>query len=95
MVETSLEYGINTFHSSIGGIGGCPYSSKVVGNLGFGRKGGIQGAQFGFNKYIEIMTPIRFKAFRSYTCMINMDEFNSTWYPSPAIFDFSIKFMFI
>jgi hypothetical protein len=63
--------------------------SKVFGNVGFNKKGGIQGAKFGFNQYIQIMTPLRFKAFRSYTCMINMDEFNSTWYPSPAIFDFS------
>lgn len=33
LVETSLEYGMTTFHSSLGGIGGCPYSSKIVGNL--------------------------------------------------------------
>ncbi len=33
LVDKSLEYGISTFHSSIGGIGGCPYSSKIVGNL--------------------------------------------------------------
>ncbi len=64
--------------------------SQVIGNLGFNKKEGIQGAKFGFNQFIQINTPIRFKAFRSYTCMINMDEFNSTWYPSPAIFDFSV-----
>jgi hydroxymethylglutaryl-CoA lyase len=33
LIDKSLEYGISTFHSSIGGIGGCPYSSKIVGNL--------------------------------------------------------------
>jgi len=33
LVDKSLEYGLSTFHSSIGGIGGCPYSSKIVGNL--------------------------------------------------------------
>jgi hydroxymethylglutaryl-CoA lyase len=33
LVEKSLEYGITTFHSSLGGLGGCPYSSKIVGNL--------------------------------------------------------------
>ena len=64
--------------------------SQVIGNLGFNKKEGIQGAKFGYNQYIQVNTPIRFKAFRSYTCMINMDEFNSTWYPSPAIFDFSV-----
>jgi hypothetical protein len=63
--------------------------SKVIGNMGFNTKEGIRGAKFGFNQYIQILTPLRFKAFRSYTCMINMDEFNSTWYPAPAIFDFS------
>jgi len=63
--------------------------SKAFGNIEFNKKEGIQGAKFGFNKYIQIMTPLRFKAFRSYTCMINMDEFNSSWYPSPGIFDFS------
>ncbi len=63
--------------------------SKVIGNMGFNKKEGIQGAKFGFNQYIQILTPLRFKAFRSYTCMINMDDFASSWYPSPAIFDFS------
>jgi len=33
LVDKSLEYGITTFHSSLGGLGGCPYSSKIVGNL--------------------------------------------------------------
>jgi hydroxymethylglutaryl-CoA lyase len=33
LVKTSLNYGITTFHSSIGGLGGCPFSSKIVGNL--------------------------------------------------------------
>ena len=33
LVEKSLEYGITTFHTSLGGLGGCPYSSKIVGNL--------------------------------------------------------------
>jgi hydroxymethylglutaryl-CoA lyase len=33
LVKESLNYGITTFHSSIGGLGGCPFSSKVVGNL--------------------------------------------------------------
>jgi hydroxymethylglutaryl-CoA lyase len=33
LIDKSLEYGISTFHSSLGGLGGCPYSSKIVGNL--------------------------------------------------------------
>ena len=33
LVEASLDNGINTFHSSIKGLGGCPFSSKIVGNL--------------------------------------------------------------
>lgn len=33
LVDTCLDYGINTFHSSIGGIGGCPFSPKRAGNL--------------------------------------------------------------
>jgi len=33
LVEASLDNGINTFHSSIQGLGGCPFSSKIVGNL--------------------------------------------------------------
>ncbi len=33
LVSACLKYGISTFHSSIGGLGGCPFSSKVVGNL--------------------------------------------------------------
>lgn len=33
LVEASLDNGINTFHSSINGLGGCPFSSKIVGNL--------------------------------------------------------------
>ena len=32
-VEVCLENGITTFHSSIGGLGGCPFSKKRVGNL--------------------------------------------------------------
>lgn len=32
-VEASLHQGMNIFHSSIGGLGGCPFSSKRVGNL--------------------------------------------------------------
>lgn len=37
LVEKSLDYGITTFHSSLGGLGGCPYSSKIVGNLSTGK----------------------------------------------------------
>jgi hydroxymethylglutaryl-CoA lyase len=33
LIECSLDHGIDTFHSSIGGLGGCPFSSKIVGNL--------------------------------------------------------------
>jgi hydroxymethylglutaryl-CoA lyase len=33
LVHTCLNYGINTFHSSIGGIGGCPFSPTRAGNL--------------------------------------------------------------
>jgi hydroxymethylglutaryl-CoA lyase len=33
LVEASLMYGVTTFHSSISGLGGCPFSSKRVGNL--------------------------------------------------------------
>ncbi len=33
LVEKSLDYGVTTFHSSIAGLGGCPNSSKIVGNL--------------------------------------------------------------
>jgi hydroxymethylglutaryl-CoA lyase len=33
LVEASLDNGIYTFHSSIKGTGGCPFSSKIVGNL--------------------------------------------------------------
>jgi len=32
-VEASLQQGMRIFHSSIGGLGGCPFSSKRVGNL--------------------------------------------------------------
>ncbi len=32
-VEMCLKLGMTTFHSSIAGIGGCPYSPKRVGNL--------------------------------------------------------------
>jgi hydroxymethylglutaryl-CoA lyase len=32
-VEASLKAGMRIFHSSIGGLGGCPFSSKRVGNL--------------------------------------------------------------
>ena len=32
-VETSYKMGLRTFHSSIAGLGGCPYSSKRAGNL--------------------------------------------------------------
>jgi hydroxymethylglutaryl-CoA lyase len=32
-VEASLQTGMRIFHSSIGGLGGCPFSSKRVGNL--------------------------------------------------------------
>lgn len=32
-VEMSYNLGITNFHSSIAGLGGCPYSSKRVGNL--------------------------------------------------------------
>ena len=33
LVEECMKKGINTFHTSIGGLGGCPYSSTKVGNL--------------------------------------------------------------
>jgi hydroxymethylglutaryl-CoA lyase len=33
LVDESLKCGMRTFHSSIGGIGACPFSSKKVGNL--------------------------------------------------------------
>ena len=33
LVDVCLNYGINTFHGSINGLGGCPFSSKIVGNL--------------------------------------------------------------
>ena len=32
-IKVAMEHGISVFHSSMGGIGGCPYSSKRVGNL--------------------------------------------------------------
>lgn len=32
-VDASLQHGMTIFHSSIGGLGGCPFSSKRVGNL--------------------------------------------------------------
>ena len=32
-IEKSYIHGINTFHSSIAGLGGCPYSPKRSGNL--------------------------------------------------------------
>jgi hydroxymethylglutaryl-CoA lyase len=32
-IEAAMNLGISTFHSSLGGTGGCPYSSKRVGNL--------------------------------------------------------------
>ncbi len=32
-VEACIQNGITTFHSSIGGLGGCPFSNKRVGNL--------------------------------------------------------------
>ncbi len=32
-VEASIKAGMEIFHSSIGGLGGCPFSSKRVGNL--------------------------------------------------------------
>ena len=33
LIDICLDYGVNTFHSSIGGIGGCPFSPKRAGNL--------------------------------------------------------------
>lgn len=33
LVDESLKCGMRTFHSSVGGIGACPFSSKKVGNL--------------------------------------------------------------
>jgi isopropylmalate/homocitrate/citramalate synthase len=32
-VYASLEYGIRTFDSSAGGLGGCPYAPGAAGNL--------------------------------------------------------------
>jgi hydroxymethylglutaryl-CoA lyase len=32
-VVASLEVGISTFHSSISGLGGCPYAAGATGNL--------------------------------------------------------------
>jgi hydroxymethylglutaryl-CoA lyase len=33
LIDECLKRGINTFHTSIGGIGGCPYSGVPAGNL--------------------------------------------------------------
>lgn len=33
LVETGLIYGMDTFHSSMMGTGGCPFSNRIVGNL--------------------------------------------------------------
>lgn len=33
LVDVCLNYGMNTFHGSINGLGGCPFSNKIVGNL--------------------------------------------------------------
>jgi hydroxymethylglutaryl-CoA lyase len=33
LVEVCLNSGMNTFHGSINGLGGCPFSNKIVGNL--------------------------------------------------------------
>lgn len=32
-ILTSLEYGLRTFDSSVGGLGGCPYSPGATGNV--------------------------------------------------------------
>ena len=32
-IKISLEYGIKTFDSSVGGLGGCPYSPGAKGNI--------------------------------------------------------------
>ena len=32
-IKISLEYGIKTFDSSVGGLGGCPYSPGAKGNV--------------------------------------------------------------
>jgi hydroxymethylglutaryl-CoA lyase len=33
LVDICLDNGVNTFHSSVGGLGGCPFSPKRAGNL--------------------------------------------------------------
>ena len=33
LVDVCLNSGMNTFHGSINGLGGCPFSNKIVGNL--------------------------------------------------------------
>jgi hydroxymethylglutaryl-CoA lyase len=33
LVDVCLDNGVNTFHSSVGGLGGCPFSPKRAGNL--------------------------------------------------------------
>lgn len=32
-ILTSLDYGLRTFDSSVGGLGGCPYSPGATGNV--------------------------------------------------------------
>jgi len=32
-ILTALRYGVNTFDSSVAGLGGCPYAKKASGNV--------------------------------------------------------------
>jgi len=52
--------------------------SRNVGGVTLDSRGGRQGAYIGNNQYIQILTPIRMRAFKTFTCMVWHDNPHAT-----------------
>jgi hypothetical protein len=63
------------FRGGFGDIHGTTQSEAV--GMRMVTKAGRRGAQFGSGAHIQILTPFRFKAIRSITCMVYWDDWSS------------------
>ena len=68
-VEIGLKYGLSTFDSAVGGLGGCPYAPGAKGNLN--TRSLIEA--FGINSFNEDLDLDKIKFAEKYIVKINQD----------------------
>ena len=68
-VEIGVKYGLSTFDSAVGGLGGCPYAPGAKGNLN--TRSLIEA--FGINSFNEDLDLDKIKFAEKYIGKINQD----------------------